>query len=78
MSQFPKEFYRLKLQHQVQILEKETQIEAAMDKLKIRPQTKKFIKDALEWNTNLKQQQEDLCHKILVTTSYYDTSNILI
>ena len=51
MSQFQKDFYRLKLQHQVQISEKETQIEVAMDKLKIQPQTEKFIKEALEWNT---------------------------
>ena len=48
-----------------------------MDKLKSQPQIEKFIKEELEWNAKLKQQQEDICHQISVTSSYFDTRKIL-
>ena len=45
MSQFQKDFERLNLQHQVQLTEKQTQLEAAINKLQSQPQLEKFIKE---------------------------------
>ena len=66
------------MQHQVQLTEKETQLEAAMNKLEIQPRVEKFIREALEMNAKLKHQQEIFCQQASITSSYYDSSEILI
>ena len=63
MSQFQKYFERL---------------EVPMDKFKILPQVERFIKEALEMNSNLTRQQETFCQKISNTSCYCDTSKTLI
>ena len=64
ISQFQKDFEILTLQHQVKLTEKEMQVEAAMNKLKIQPQVELFIREALEMNEKIKQQQEIFCQQV--------------
>ena len=58
MAQFQKYFESLKLQHQAEIIEKQEQIEATTARLQGQPQLEQFIKEALDVNAKLKQQQE--------------------
>ena len=79
MSQFQKEFESLNLQHQVKLTEKKTQLEAAMTGLQSQPQLEKFIKEALDVNDKLKQQEQDIFfQQASITKYYYDSSEILI
>ena len=78
MAQFQKVFESLKLQHQAEITEKQTQMEATMTRLQIQPQLEQFIKEALDVNAKLKQQQEAFCQNVSITASYCDSSEILI
>ena len=80
MAQFQKEFEKMRLQHRADIEKKDSQIQKIhneMDKLRYHPQTKEFIKETLEINTQFSKQQEIFCQKISLINAYCETSNAL-
>ena len=54
-TQFHKDIESLKLLYQIEINEKQAQLEVAMTKLQSQLQLEKFIKETLDLNTKLKK-----------------------
>lgn len=67
----------MRIQHQENLAEKDTQIQAMTDKFKCNSQIDKFIKEALSLNSLLMQQKEVLFQKISQIDPYYEASDKL-
>ena len=78
MAQFQKYLESLKLQNQEEINEKQAQMEETMTRLQSQPQLEKFIKEELDVNAKLKQQQEVFFQQASIIDSYCDSNEIVI
>lgn len=70
----------MRLQHQVDIVEKDSQInkmQTIIDKLRDISQKKEFIKETLEINSLLSQQQHVFYQKISLINPYCEISDAL-
>jgi len=67
----------MQIQHQATPTEKDTQIQAMLEKYKDSPQIDQFVKEALNLNAQLMQQKELLCQEILQVNPYCEISDKL-